>query len=324
MTTPPLNLSIIIVSWNVREHLRANLARLFALHARQDNFELRHGAPSCMSEVPPSVRDVCSNVRQPEAGCVRSCTAGHASRTFEVFVVDNGSHDGTAAMVRGEFPKVHLITNAWDAGFAGPNNQALRLARGEVCLLLNPDMLVEDGALDATYDALTRDRTIGVLGGRLLHADGTPIIGSVRRFPDVWSQLAIVLKLGRLFPRLLNRYLWDDLDFTRSQDVDQVRGSFFAFRRELLKTIGFLDAGYHLWFEEVDYCRRVRAAGLRVRYCAEAIARDYIGKGFAQMGHLEKQRIFTASMLRYFRKWHQRWQWALLALARPLGLLAAA
>ncbi|MDP3771377.1 MAG: glycosyltransferase, partial [bacterium] len=178
--------------------------------------------------------------------------------------------------------------------------------------------------LDATYDALMADRTIGVLGGRLLHADGTPIIGSVRRFPDIWSQLAIVCKLGRLFPRLLNRYLWDDFDFTRSQDVDQVRGSFFAFRRELLKTIGFLDAGYHLWFEEVDYCRRVRAAGLRVRYCADAIARDYIGKGFAQMGHLEKQRIFTASMLRYFRKWHPRWQWALLALARPLGLLAAA
>ncbi|MBI4142645.1 glycosyltransferase family 2 protein, partial [Candidatus Uhrbacteria bacterium] len=280
MTQPtPIDCSIVIVSWNVRDLLRANLARLFSL--------------------PTNLR-------------------------LEVFVVDNGSHDGTAAVVRTEFPNARLITNDWDAGFAGPNNQALRLARGTVCLLLNPDMLVEPGALEATHAALTGDRTIGVLGGRLLDVRGTPIIGSVRRFPDVWSQLAIVCKAGKLFPPLLDRYLWRDFDFSSAQDVDQVRGSFFAFRRELLDTVGYLDPEYHIWFEEVDYCRRVRAAGLRVRYIPDAIARDYVGRGVAQMGHLEKQRIFTASMCRYFRKWHPTWQWVLVALARPIGLLAAA
>lgn len=271
-------MSIVIVSWNVRELLRANLARLSSL-----------------------------------ADTV----------TREVFVVDNGSCDGTADMVRSEFPWVRLITNAWDAGFAGPNNQALRLARGEVVLLLNPDMLVESGALEATYKTLTQDAGIGVMGIRLMGQDGQPI-GSVRRDPDFWSQLIILLKLPHLFPQINRQYLYADFDYSRTQDVEHVRGSFFAFRRALLETVGYLDERYHLWFEEVDYCKRARQAGLRIRYVAGVCAHDYVGKGFAQMKHLEKQRIFTESMGLFFRKWHPYWQYAVLTMLRPFALAASA
>jgi hypothetical protein len=277
-----VKVSVIIVTWNVKELLRANLARLFTLGAA----------------LPPDFK-------------------------IEVFVVDNGSHDGTAAMVREEFPKANLITNDWDAGFAGPNNQAMRLARGEVVILLNPDMLVAPGALEAAYDALMSDRSLGVVGIKLLDHKGKPV-NSVRRLPDVWSQLSILLKLGKLFPRLLRHYQWNDFDYMSSQDVPQVRGSFFAFRRELLDTVGYLDPGYHIWFEEVDFCRRVVAAGMRVRYLSEATARDYVGRGVSQMKRLETQRIFSASMIRYFRKHHPGWQpWA-LTVARPIGLALAA
>ncbi|MFA6429860.1 MAG: glycosyltransferase family 2 protein [Patescibacteria group bacterium] len=270
--------SIVIVTWNVRELLRANLARLFSLR---------------------------ENI------------------TFEVFVVDNGSNDGTAHMVRELFPQAHLITNDWDAGFAGPNNQALRLAKGEVCILLNPDMLVEEGALTRVYEKITQDRSIGVLGIKLVSKEGKPI-NSVRHYPDWWSQLLIILKAQHLFPSALKYYLWDGFDFDRSQDVDQVRGSFFVFRRELLETVGYLDEkSYHIWFEEVDYCRRVREKGLRIFHYADAQAHDYVGKGVSQMRRLETQLIFTKSMLNYFRKWHPRWQWWVLACARPIGLAAA-
>lgn len=277
MSTTSVDISIVIVTWNVRELLRANLTRLLALPSKY---------------------------------------------TFEIFVIDNHSHDGTAYMVRQEFTSVHLITNNWDAGFAGPNNQALRLARGKVVILLNPDMLVEDGALDAAYEKLLAEPSIGVLGIKLLDKAGQPI-ASVRRYPDFWSQLVIILKLGYLFPKLLDHYLYKDFDYSISQDVDQVRGSFFAFRRELLDTVGYLDAGYHIWFEEVDYCLRAKQHGLRVHYLADVTARDYVGKGVAQMKHLEKQKIFTASMIRYFKKWHPFWQVAVLSMARPVGLLAA-
>jgi len=271
------NLSIVIVSWNVRELLRANLTRLFSVRCKY---------------------------------------------RFEVLVVDNGSHDGTAFMVRTQFPQVKLITNDWDAGFAGPNNQALRLAQGEVCLLLNPDMLVEEGALDVTYETLVQDKTIGVLGIKLLGQNGMPI-SNVRHYPDVWSQLAILLKVQHFAPSIVKHYMASDFDYTKSQDVDQVRGSFFAFRRELLQTVGYLDARYHIWFEEVDYCKQVRNAGLRIRYCAEATARDYVGKGMSQMRRLETQLIFTKSMIQYFKKWHPWWQATLLQLFRPVGVAAA-
>ncbi len=273
--SPIPQISIIIVSWNVRALLEANLRRLFSL--------------SCPYR-------------------------------FEVFVVDNGSHDDSARMVREQFPQVHLITNDWDAGFAGPNNQALRLARGEVVVLLNPDMLVEEGALQKTYEMLRQDHTIGVLGIRLNHGDGKPI-ENVRHFPDLASQLAVLLKYSHVFPRVMDHYLCRNFDYARSQEVDQVRGSYFAFRRALLDSIGFLDAGYHIWFEEVDYCKRVKAAGLRVWYESSVCARDFVGRGMSQMKHLEKQRIFSASMIRYFQKWHPWWQTGLLILARPIGLL---
>ncbi len=268
-------ISIVIVSWNVRNLLEANLTRLFSLPCKYP---------------------------------------------FEVFVVDNGSHDGSARLVREQFPQVHLIQNDWDAGFAGPNNQALRLAKGEVLLLLNPDMLVEEGAIDVTYEKLMNDKSIGVLGIRLNKESGQPI-ENVRRFPDIISQLFILLKLSHVFPKIMNHYLYRDFDYAKSQEVDQVRGSFFAFRRELLDTVGYLDAGFHIWFEEVDYCRRAKAAGFRIWYEASVSARDYVGRGMAQMKHLEKQLIFSASMIRYFKKWHPWWQSILLILARPIGLV---
>lgn len=271
--------SIVIVSWNVREQLRANLRRLFDL----------------AGEVP-----------------------------FEVFVVDNASSDGTAAMVRGEFPSVNLVENAENRGFAAANNQALRLASGEVVLLLNPDMIVEPGALKAAHEALVDDWDIGVLGLRLKDSQGR-VHPSVRRFPGLADQLAVTLKLARFFPRLLDRHLAPDFDYARSQDVDQVRGSFFAFRRGLLGSVGYLDEeNFFIWYEEVDYCRRVRAAGLKVRYLARDGATDLHGRSFGQVSHYLNQRRFTHSQVNYFRKWHPGWQTAILAAARPFGLAAAA
>ncbi|MEK9155502.1 MAG: glycosyltransferase family 2 protein [Patescibacteria group bacterium] len=270
-------ISIIIVTWNVRPLLEANLRKIFDLKT---------------------------------------------PLLFEVIVIDNGSNDGSAAMVRDQFPQVKLIQNDWDAGFAHSCNQGLRIAHSDVCLLLNPDMLFDDGVLEKTYSELMNDKTIGVLGVKLTTGEGVPI-QSVRRLPDLGSQVAIVLKLARFFPKLVARYMFADFDYQRSQDVDQVRGSYFAFRRELLESIGYLDEGYHLWFEEVDYCKRVQNAGMRIRYCTDVSCHDYVGKGFAKMKHGEKQRIFTASMVHYFQKWHPWWQTMVVRAVRPVGVVAA-
>lgn len=271
-------LTVIIVSWNVREALRVNLARLHEL----------------AGEIPA-----------------------------EVFVVDNASADGSAAMVRADFPWVRLIANAENRGFGAANNQALREASGEVVLLLNPDMLVTPGALRHTHESLMRDTGIGVLGLRLIAEDGTTL-HSVRRFPGFVDQLATLTKLAKLCPRLLDRHLAPDFDYAVSQDVDQVRGSFFAFRRDLLATVGnFDEQSFFLWYEEVDYCQRVRAAGLRVRYLATEGAHDFHGRSFAQVNLLLNQRRATRSLVNYSWKWFPRWQAVILACFRPVIIAGA-
>ena len=252
-----VNVSIVIVSWNVKELLLANLARLFSM-------------PTDVS--------------------------------FEVFVVDNGSVDGSAKMVRKDFPNVRLIQNDYNAGFAAACNQALRVAKGEVLLLFNPDMLMGDGALSYAYKTLRERSDIGVLGIRLTHEDGT-VVPSVRRDPTLLDQLAILFKIPHIFPRVVDRYLAKDFDYTRSQEVEQVRGSFFAFRRDVMVRVGFLDERFFVWFEEVDFCKRVREQGLKIWYSAEVSCHDLVGQAFKQQPVWLKQFRFFRSLTQYMLKW---------------------
>src|SRR3989338_7772007 len=176
---------------------------------------------------------------------------------LEVIVVDNGSGDGTGKMIREHFPQTKLILNDYNSGSSHAVNQALRVATGEVLLWLNPDMKVHPGCLQKTHDTLIADKTMGIFGAKLIDPSGKPI-GSVRRDPSFLDQLAIVLKLPHLFPRLVDHYFYKEFDYEISQEVPQVRGSYFAFRRELMELVGGFDESFFIWFEEVDYCRRVR------------------------------------------------------------------
>ncbi|MBI4438287.1 glycosyltransferase family 2 protein [Candidatus Uhrbacteria bacterium] len=275
----PVNLSLIIVSWNVRDHLRANLARLFDIHARA---------------------------------------------RFEVLVVDNGSIDGTPAMIRREFPQVHLIQNDGNRGFAHACNQGLALAEGEVFVLFNPDMVMGEGVLDRVYETLVAQKDIGGMGVRLTRADGT-VVASVRRDPGFTDQLAILLKLPHLFPRVVDRYLACDFDYGTPQNVEQLRGSFLAFRRDVFLQVGPLDEkNFFIWFEDVDYCRRLRQAGYRLWYDASMSCMDLVGQSFAQQPTHVKQARFSLSLARYFRAWHPAWQAAVFYALRPLTIAMGA
>lgn len=270
--------SIIIVSWNVRETLRKNLERIFSLATTVE---------------------------------------------FEVIVVDNGSSDKSADMLRANFPQVNVIQNDGNRGFAYACNQGLRAANGEVIILFNPDMLMGEDAIDRAHKTLMERTEIGVLGVRLLRENGS-IVESVRRDPGFWNQLAILLKLPHLFPTIVDGYLMKDYDYGVSQEVPQVRGSFFAFRRDVMDAVGLLDADrFFVWFEEVDFCRRVRAAGYKVWYRADISCTDLVGLAFKQQPIWLKQARMCKSMARYFKKWHGLIQsatiWALFPFVVLLG-----
>ena len=241
----------------------------------------------------------------------------------EVIVVDNGSHDGTAPMMRTRFPKTAFIQNDDNRGFAYACNQGLKLAKGEILVLLNPDMLLGKRVIEHTIETLKRRLDIGVMGVKLLKPDGTGV-PSVRRDPQVLDQLAILLKAAKLFPSITNRYLATDFDYGQSQVVEQIRGSYFAFRRDVYEKVGELDTQrFFIWFEEVDYCRRVREAGCVIWYSADVSCTDLVGQSFKQQRLAIKQARFSRSMANYFLKWHPAWQgWLILAL-RPFVISAA-
>jgi len=241
---------------------------------------------------------------------------------FEVIVVENGSSDGSAKMVREEFPQVELIQNDWNSGFAHACNQGLRVAQGEVLILLNTDMVVQTGTLEKVFEVLNERKEIGVIGVKLLKEDGS-ILSSVRRDPDFWSQLAILLKLPHFFSKLVDNYLFKDFDYQKSAEVEQVRGSFFAFRREVLDKVGFFDEkNFFFWFEEVDFCRRVRQVGLKVWYEASVSCLDLVGQSIKNVTSLrKKQAIFSRSLTNYFFKWHSWWQGAVFFCLRPLVIV---
>ncbi|MFA6994953.1 MAG: glycosyltransferase family 2 protein [Patescibacteria group bacterium] len=272
-----MDLSIIIVSWNVLEKLRANL---IALLKSSGDFK------------------------------------------FEVYVVDNNSSDESVAMIRTEFPTVHLITNSDNYGFARANNQAIRLATGRFILLLNPDMQVELDTLKNVLDWAKKNPQATVTGCRL-QSDKKEVIKQVRRFPGFYDQLLITLKIPHLIPGIINHYLYSDFNYEAAAKVDSIRGAFFLINRENYQKISglnppLLDERYFIWFEEVDFCRQVYKLGGEVWYTPAAKCLDYIGASFNQVKRKQSQEYFSASMLKYFQKWESRWKYGILKMVWTL------
>ncbi len=272
-----MDLSVIIVSWNVKKRLWENLKAIF-----QSDSDL----------------------------------------SYEVFAVDNNSKDGSAEMVKNEFPQAKLIANTENLGFAKANNQAIKKAKGDFILLLNPDMKVFPDTLANMVKWMRNNKQVSAAGCRLIGESGETI-KHIRRFPRLSDQLAIVLKLPHLFPNILNKYLRADFDYGMPAKVDSIRGGFFMIRKEVIEKIGLLDERYFVWFEEVDYCRRVKETGGEVWYAPAARCVDYVGQSFKQVGRGAAQQYFRDSMLKYFKKWHPVWQYLVLKSAWPAGIFAA-
>lgn len=264
------------------------------------------------------------NVKDLLRRCLQSIAHETREVSYEVIVVDNASTDGSVDMLRHEFPDVNVIVNGDNTGFAKGNNSGIRKTTGDVVLLLNPDTELMGNTLGHTVHFLRRRPDVGLLGAQFVNEDGS-VQPSVRRFPTLADQCLILLKLHNVFPRLgaLRRYFAYDMDTTRTQSVDQVSGTFFAIPRATLDAVGLLDERFFIWYEDVDYCRRVWQSGRRVWYSPDVKIRNRGGASFAQVVAFRKQRLLNRSMAQYFRKWHSVGAWLLIQTMRPCSLVLA-
>lgn len=243
------------------------------------------------------------NVKDLLKKCLDSIYQNQGDLELEVFVVDNASTDGTPEMVRNDFPSVSLIENKNNRGFAAANNQAIKLAKGEYILILNPDTEIMGDTLQKSIEFMEQNPKAGILGCQILNSDRT-VQPSVRRFPTFWPIFLIFLKLPKIFPNLsaVNHYLFRDFDYLKTQSVDQIMGAFMLVKKEVFRKIGFFDERFFLWFEEVDLCRRAASAGFEIFYYPEAKIIHYGGQSFNQQATVKKQWQFFKSALHYFFK----------------------
>ena len=272
--------SVIVVSFNTRDLLRECLA---------------------------SLREECA--RFPEG------------LSAEILVVDNASRDGSVDMVAAEFSgpgvPVRLIRSDVNLGFGVANNRAIQAAQGRYLVLLNSDAFFHPGALARAIAHIESDPSAGAGGARLVGRDGAGQ-PAARMFPTILRDAFVLTGLASRFPR--SRFFsaaertWADPSVPA--DVDWVTGAFMILRREALVASGLFDPAFFLYCEEVDLCRRVKAAGFHVRYWPDIVVTHLHGESSRQVdAHVfsehESQVVLwrMRSMLLYYRKHHGARAW---------------
>jgi len=261
--------------------------------------------------------------------CLKSVYAETSDLDFEVFVVDNNSQDSDSEMIKKLFPRVHLIQNSENVGFAKANNQAILKSRGRYILLLNPDTVALPNAITNLVEFMETYPDAEAVGCKLLNLDGS-IQYSIRNFPSLFSQLSECFFLHRIFPRngLFGEVVSDERHYETAQAVDWVCGAVLMLGRETIDRIGMLDENFFLYSEEKDWCYRVWRAGGKVYYCPGAQFIHYQGESetdpklFAEL---------VRSKVRFFRKhksipesWVYRVIFSFSLLLRVGGWLLAA
>ena len=228
--------------------------------------------------------------------CLASVYADPPPFDLEVIVIDNGSEDGSVEMLRSDFPQVRLIVNSTNEGFAKPNNDGINASTGRYVFLLNSDTVVHPGAIAQLTMFLDTHTEVAACGPMLLNPDGT-VQHSVKGFPSVWTHACDMLFLDRLFPhsRLFGRGEMAYFSYERTQEVDHLMAAAFLVRREVINQVGLFDQRFSIYYNDMDWCYRMRSQGWKIYYVHSARVTHYLGQTIAQVN----------KEFRYFRELHE-------------------
>jgi N-acetylglucosaminyl-diphospho-decaprenol L-rhamnosyltransferase len=285
-----VDLSILILNYNTREHLRACLQSL------QDE-----GSTSLSDDGPVQA---------------------------EVIVVDNASGDGSADLVAEEFPWVSLLRSPRNGGFAYGNNLGLAHCRGAAIMLLNPDTLMPAGGIAGLLESLAAHPEAGIVGPRLLRPDGSMHLACRRSFPTPSIAFYRFAGLSLLFPRSprFGRYNLTFVDPGVALDVDSVCGACMLMRRSVLERVGPLDERFFMYGEDLDWCLRTREAGWTVRYEPAVVVQHQHGAASRKRALRTTFHFFQAMDLFYRKHYVDRYHPLVTGVVRTAiyGALAVA
>jgi len=206
------------------------------------------------------------NTKELLLNCLESFYRTVRNLTFEIFVVDNGSNDGSPDLVRKTFPEIELIQNQKNLGFARANNEALRKSKGRHALLLNTDVILTNGAVEKLVEFMDSNPTVGIAGGQLINGDGSKQ-NSFDNFPSLATEVLNKSLLRIFFP---TRYPSKRVSYSSPIDVHSVIGACMIVRSRSIQEVGLLDENYFFFLEETDWCYRMRRQRWRVCHVPQA------------------------------------------------------
>ena len=249
------------------------------------------------------------NVKHYLWQCLDSVRRASAGLDVETWVVDNASTDGSIALLQKDFPEVHYIENTENVGFAKANNQAIRQAKGELVLLLNPDTFVAEDTLAACIRFFAEHPKAGALGIHMINRDGSFARESRRGLPTPATSFYKVIGLCNLYPThpRFGRYYMGHLPEYIDGKIEVISGAFMMIRREALELAGMLDEDYFMYGEDIDLSYRIAQAGWECWYTPSQML-HYKGES-TQMTSFRYVQNFYNAMLIFFRKHFARRYW---------------
>jgi GT2 family glycosyltransferase len=237
------------------------------------------------------------NTRDLLLECLASIYGTVYGVAFEVLLVDNGSSDGSVEAAREGFPRVHVIGNQTNVGFAAAVNLAIARMGGRYAVLLNTDATLTQGAVKRLYDYMQATPHVGVACGQLLNPDGSRQ-NSIANFPSILSLISNETLLRVLFPR---RFPSKRREYKRPVDIESCIGACMMVRKEAIDQVGPLDERYFFFLEETDWAYRMNRAGWKTSFVPSA--RIYHAQGKSVANRADGRILFYRSRYAFFKKW---------------------
>ncbi|MBO6587421.1 MAG: glycosyltransferase [Gracilimonas sp.] len=258
-----------------------------------------------MQNAAPHISVVIVNYKVKEyiANLLNSLKKAQHDFALEIFVVDNDSGDDSVSYLKERYPEVNYIANEENVGFGKANNQAIRQAKGEFTLIINPDTLVSEDTLDVLVNHMNENPECGAAGCKILNPDGTFAPESRRSIPTIWSASCKVFGLNTLFPesKLFSQYYLSWMGEDEASEIPVLSGSFMFWRTDLLKELDGFDERFFMYGEDIDLCYRVQKTDFRIDYVPDTSIIHYKGES-TKKGDLRYIRIFNKALYQFFDK----------------------
>ena len=236
--------------------------------------------------------------------CLESLKKCDASTQIDLVLVDNSKGRGAAEILKQHFPNGKLIENDRNLGYAKAVNQGIGASHSEFIFIVNPDTVAKEGALDGLVEFMQTRPDAGVVGPKLINSDGT-IQLSCRRFYTLKTVLLRRTFLGKMFRNSpsVKRHLMLDWDHNSAREVDWILGAAMMVRKAAISEVGPMDERFFLYFEDVDWCYRMRTFGWKVYYYPFSELVHHYRRQSAEARFGKAKRAHLESWLRFFEKW---------------------